>query len=393
MNAINRTTITAQVNAAFRLDVADKITAIKHEPYILGTFANFDYSIAVSMMWDVRTKLLSLMPGTVTTAETPREGTYAAQRGEHPEARDRKVEREECETAISVLARVEEHLALKAKDETTKVKGEDITPTHFYEFRPYMSTTASFIADRREWVISNLDKKGAEIQLARLDEMARLDEGDFKGAGIGINEALEKFHAMVAEGENRERVAFNAWAKLRSNLLAYEDGFQKFEDARAFINALDGDEAYYSSTMSKFAKINAEWNTKAFKLGRAIENNLNATPLLAHIGPPKDLINSPEWATMVIQVETIAMEKDAMLLEANLRKVRAKKAQVDVAKRMAALQAELEDELDPKRAAKKAEAAQPTVLITEAPPKDTKSNGGCGVNIIGKNTLPSYTHR
>ncbi len=409
MNAKNRTTIAATVNAAFRLNVADKIAEINHTPYVVGTFANFDYSIAVSMMWDVRTRLLSLMPGNVTSADVPREGTYAAERNEHPDHRDRMVERKNAEFAHSVLSRVEEHLAEKAKDELAKVQGEDITPTKFYEFKPYMSTKAAFSEDRRVWALANLDKKGQEIQIAKLDEFDRLDEADFEGAGIGINDALDVFNKMVKEGDNLDRVAFNAWSKLRSNLVAYEDGFQKFEEARAFINTLNGDEGYYSSTMSKFAKINAEWNTKAFKLSRAIENNLTATPLLAHLGAPKDLINSPEWLTMLTEVETAKIEKDAMLLEAQIRQVKAKQRQVEVAKRMAALQTEMDDILDPKAAAKRKAKAErkaaakavakatpihsvPPVSTSEPAPNGTKPNGS-GVRITNNSGIPSYSHR
>lgn len=402
MNAINRTTISAIVKAAFTLDVAEQIAAIQHTPYEVGVFANFDYAIAVSMMWDARTKLLSLMPGITTMIDQPREGTYAAERGEHPEARDRAQERRECEFAISVLSRVEEHLAAKAKDETEKVKGVE-NPTGFYEFKPYMSTFKSFVDDRREWVLSNLDKPAAEAQLAKLDELARLDEADFEGAGIGINEALAHFHKMVREGDNLDRVAFNAWSKLRSNLLAYQQGLERYEDAQVFVSSLDRDDPRYNSAMSKFAKICGEWRTASFKLPRAIKNNLAATPLLAHAGVPKDLINSPEWATMRIEAETAQMEREAALLEAQLRQVQAKQRQVDVAKRMADLQRELEDALNNPKVETKSAEPQITKLSKDDPliaefndalagKLPAKSNGGIR-SMFGMPSIPSYTHR
>ena len=404
MSAINRTTINLLVNAIFELDLAEKIAKIEQKPYTIGTFATHDYALAVSMMWDARTRLLSLMPGVVTTVDQPRAGTYAAERGEHQDHRDRAAERRECEFSISVLARVEEHLAAKAKDETEKVKGEGITQTKFYEFRPYMSTLKSFIDDRREWAVANLDTKGKEVQIAKLDELARLDEGDFEGAGIGINEALEKFAEMVKEGDNLDRVAHNAWAKLRSNLIAYQQGLEKYEDAQVFVSSLERDEPGYDSAMSKFAKLSGEWKTLSFKLPKAIENNLAATPLLAHAGVPKDLVNSPEWRTMVVKANSEKMEREAALLEAQLREVKAKQNQLDIAKRMAALQQQLDDALDPKgaakraakaerkaaeKAARKAQGAEPA--LTPDVPSDTPKNGG--IKPFGANGIPSYTHR
>ncbi|MBK8113193.1 MAG: hypothetical protein IPK44_01090 [Candidatus Accumulibacter sp.] len=348
MSAINRTTINLLVNAIFALDIHEDIAKIEQKDYTIGTFATHDYALAVSMMWDARTRLLSLMPGVVTTVDQPRPGTYAAERNEHQDHRDRAAERKECEFSISVLARVEEHLAAKAKDETEKVKGEGITQTKFYEFRPYMSTLKSFIDDRREWAVANLDTKAKELQIAKLDELARLDEGDFEGAGIGINEALEKFAEMVKEGDNLDRVAHNAWAKLRSNLIAYQQGLEKYEDAQVFVSSLERDEPGYDSAMSKFAKLSGEWKTLSFKLPKAIENNLAATPLLAHAGVPKDLVNSPEWRTMVVKANSEKMEREAALLEAQLREVKAKQNQLDIAKRMAALQLSLRTRLIPR---------------------------------------------
>jgi hypothetical protein len=239
------------------------------------------------------------------------------------------------------------------------------------------------------------------MQLARLDEMARLDEADFEGAGIGINEALPLFHKMINEGDNLDRVAFNAWSKLRANLLAYQQGLERYEDAQIFVSSLERDDPRYNSAMSKFAKLCGEWRTASFKLPRAIKNNLAATPLLAHAGVPKDLINSPEWATMRIEAETAQMEREAALFEAQLRQIQAKQRQVDVAKRMAALQRELDDALNPK----KAEPVEPQ--ITKLSPDDpliaefndalagklpAKSNGGIR-SMFGMPSIPSYTHR
>ena len=108
---------------------------------------------------------------------------------------------------------------------------------------------------------------------------------------------------------------------------------------------------------------------------------------------------------MVVKANSEKMEREAALLEAQLREVKAKQNQLDIAKRMAALQQQLDDALDPKgaakraakaerkaaeKAARKAQGAEPA--LTPDVPSDTPKNGG--IKPLGVPTIPDYnTHR
>ena len=88
----------------------------------VGVFANFDIYRRVDDV-GCPDKALELDAGYHDDDDQPREGTYAAELVEHPEARDRAQGVVNANSRSPVLSRVEEHLAAKAKDETRRLKG------------------------------------------------------------------------------------------------------------------------------------------------------------------------------------------------------------------------------------------------------------------------------
>ncbi|MBL8408439.1 MAG: UvrD-helicase domain-containing protein [Candidatus Accumulibacter sp.] len=188
---------------------------------------------------------------------------------------------------------------------------------------------------------------------------------------LNLDEKIASMTQVVGADFSSEAVAIEcqlAWSKLRSNLIAYWQIKERYEEEQALVSHLEKGEPGYDSAMSEFAKTCGEWRTASYKLPLAIKNNLAETPLLAHAGVPKDLINSPEWRTMATRVATQKMESEAMLLQAQIEEVAAKQRQLNVAKRMAALQQELDDLLDPKAASERKAAKVAAAAAAAAEP-------------------------
>lgn len=420
MNANTMNTIQMEVNAAFRLNIADQIAEIVHSPYVSGIFAAEDYRIGASMLSDARTRLVNLMPGYTKAQLEARPGSKLYIDRDAPLSEfdlERRVELQEVQMTISVIEGVLEHLVKKANDEQKRVWVEGGKKGDFWPFRPFITTFSEVLAEKRTWANEELTGETLEKYIAKLDEAASLSFSDFPGYGMGVNAALSEFHKMLKEGDNVDRVSFNAWKKLRGNLAAWYQAYEAFEDERAVMNEFRPTDPGYNSAMSEFSKINKLWNRQDFKLQAAIKNSLSCVNLLAHMGPPADLIQSPEWITEETKAATMKLARDNAKTMALIRQVEASKEQVKVAEMLAANKQRLAELLDPSlaqarlkaeaKAAAKAEAkvaakaaaktsstnhVQQPVLTLEAP-KGAKPNGSATPLSAVQRGIPSYNHR
>ena len=398
MTKFNRTLSSAAVNGAFNTvidgETAKDIILRLAVPlqYEFGLFADQDIRVLVSMYYAQIFELVSLMPyDDKPLQDMPKAGSLEANNTGVEDARS--VEREEAiQESLKGIAIVHRHLlslderARKELEEAGRREADGGRQRFNLKARVYKSIVKSFedvlIDMKMREPVSN-QRRIAQIEQAMEYNLPYVSETD---AGQAFVDYLDD--------ERMERSAQRAWDNIIASLQDVSFEIDQYSDVMEKLNAELAEASQLRNAQDR--KVACDSVKSRMVLARnehrqninypqwLLKQRLAPTALLAHVGAPKSLIDSPEWRAEEAKLRAAAarakaqeaqsqiVEMEALMLEqeANMGLMQVRRQMMEMQKAMAKQQAEFKAMMNPPKEAKPAKA-KPAKAAT--PAKETKA--------------------
>lgn len=349
MHNINNTTIANAVNAIFALGYAEELKGIASAQYAFGTYAEQDYRAVMSALYSVRTSIVSLQfvsPDT-PVADTPKDGSLESNDAGLPDEREAE-RRDLLKKALlthALLERSLESLAEKARKDTEKAGNRTHDGGRFRFNLSYGSREFKAYGDSWEDYLNDMAARSTPgSQWLKKIDAAR----EMSFPLVDAQQALNALPHLFGEDE-MVALSHKAWAKLVDSFALYGEAMKRHEQEQAAFNAGDQDDhakAIFSNQCTNFRR---ETRDAQYWASRFME----PVALLAVIGAPAYLTDSPYWRTHEAKRKALKAESEAAEAEAMAAEAMAKALQVKASMRlMDAL--ELQDQAEADLAAMRA---------------------------------------
>ena len=339
MNAINRTRIAAQVNAAFTLVLSSGETLraflVDHaqsSAYVYGLFPEQDMRVLVSVYYTLLNELISLQ--TVSDRplqDQPQEGSLEA--NDNGVGDTLQAEREEAmRQVIRDLAAVERHL-LSCAEYARKMSEEAGRKTED-------GGRIRFIRKSNGWVMPVPD-----FDDALADQLARATPHSQWAAKIAVVQetvslpvmsettAQEIVAELLQDNTNLDKIAAKTWSAVMDLMAECGQELTRHEKVMADLNLelsqvseeFVGQErrAKLEVVKTKMAQATARHRENLNYPKWLLERKLEAVQLLAHAGTPKALLESPEWLTKEAELATAKAQADLAMAQAKTAQMNA----------------------------------------------------------------------
>lgn len=399
MTKFNRTPMSAVVNAVFSLSIKDKdgnqtrlldaFRNLQQMTYVPGLFPIQDVRVAKSILWGLRNAHVSLQyVSTKPLQDQPQEGSLEANdtgRGdEQAEERNKAIDDNEYLQAV-----VERHLVSLQKQVRSDYEeaGERQEDGGRLRFKLHNAYRPSDEMDALEdWYSKQLAQTpaGSRRYLQIIASQERLLDEDEHGETVallphvGAQEANDVWNELVSDADDRfTKLANRDWDSIRE--LLTDLGNELYRHAGVMAQLNDELAAVHEAYSERTAQ---QRNAGPVKAAMAIENtthreNINrplwmlgrkfeAVALLAHVGVPQDILNSPEWRAaeakqraaearakaQEAQAQMLEVEANMMEMEANMLLMESRRQLAEMQKAMNAQMAEMRALMNPPKEAK-----------------------------------------
>lgn len=319
MSAFNRTTVASAVNALFVMGRAQEIESMRTVPYEFGIFAEQDIRALISMVYSLRIELVRLMHvSDKPLQDQPAEGSLDANDTGRPD--EQAEEREQAIKDVSYgLAILERHLQ-SLDDQARKDLEEAGNRTQDggrFRFNFQRPQYKSFVDSWEDWL--SKQKADAEPNSVWLKKLELAEETVFIPF-VSAQEATDEYRSYL--DDNRlDASSERAWDRLIERAAMAGDELAKHQKAVDAYNALDAEGQKRES--SYFAQQCREHKREMKSHDWWMDRLLEPAALLAHLGAPKVLLDSPEWRTKKAEQAAHNARLQAQEAQAQLAEVQA----------------------------------------------------------------------
>lgn len=396
MTKINRTPIAAAVNGAFNtvIDnevVKDIITRFSAVPvaYEFGVFADQDIRVLLSMYYALIFEFVTLMPyQDFPLQDAPRAGSLEAN---DTGVEDRfAVEREAAiKDTLHGIAVIHRHL--RSLDERARKELEEAGKTEYdggrIRFNRKQPVYKSLVKDFEEVLI---DMKSREPR-ANLRRIAQIESAmEYNLPRVSETDAGQEFYDYLDE-ERMERSAQRAWDNVLQSLQEVSFEIDQYAGVMEKLNAelaeatqLRNPQDRRVATDSVKTRMALARNEHRLNINYPqwlLKQRLAPVGLLAHIGAPKALIESPEWRAEEAKLRAAAaqaksqevqaqmVEMEAMMLEqqANMGLLQLRKQMAEMQKAMNKQQKEFAAMMNPPKQPKAPKEVKQAEVVKAEP--------------------------
>lgn len=396
MTKINRTPIAAAVNGAFNtvIDnevVKDIITRFSAVPvaYEFGVFADQDIRVLLSMYYALIFEFVTLMPyQDVPLQDAPRAGSLEAN---DTGVEDRfAVEREAAiKDTLHGIAVIHRHL--RSLDERARKELEEAGKTEYdggrIRFNRKQPVYKSLVKDFEEVLI---DMKSREPR-ANVRRIAQIESAmEYNLPRVSETDAGQEFYDYLDE-ERMERSAQRAWDNVLQSLQEVSFEIDQYAGVMEKLNAELAEATQLRNPQDRRVATDSVKTRMALARNEHRQNinypqwllkqRLAPVGLLAHIGAPKALIESPEWRAEEAKLRAAAaqaksqevqaqmVEMEAMMLEqqANMGLLQLRKQMAEMQKAMNKQQKEFAAMMNPPKQPKAPKEVKQAEVVKAEP--------------------------
>lgn len=391
MTNTNRTQISAAVNGAFNFTIDGEcvkdIIARLAAPvqYEFGVFADQDIRVLISMYYALIFELVSLMPyDDKPLQDAPKVGSLEAN---DTGVEDRfSIERQEAiAEVLKGIAYIHRHLlslderARKELEEAGQRQADGGRQRFNLKQRVYKSMVKDF-----EDVL--IDMKLRE-PLSNQRRIAQIEQAmDYNLPLVSETDAGQAFHDYL-DDDRIERSAHRAWDNVITSLQDVSFEIDRHAETMAKLNAELSEASLLRNPQDRKVAMDSVKSRMVLARNEHRQNinypqwmlkqRLAPVALLAHVGAPKSLIESPEWRAEEAKLRAAAaraksqevqaqmVEMEAMMLEqqANMNLLQLRKQMAEMQKAMQQQQKEFAAMMNPPKP--KAEKAKPQAQVQE----------------------------